>query len=78
MNTRIHSKILLFFQYKRASLTCAARLANTVSTRGALWAPGVTSINYKGNNISKYACPTAIIDIARKITKIINFLNFDE
>ena len=63
----------MFILYKRASLACAARLADTVSARGALWAPGVTLINYKGNNISKYACPTVIIDIARKITKFINF-----
>ena len=52
---------------KRASLACAARLADT------LCPPGVTLINYKGDNISKYVCPTVIIYIARKITKFINF-----
>ena len=55
------------YMYKRASLAFAARLADS------LWAPGVTLINYKGNNISKYVCPTVIIDIARKIIKFINF-----
>ena len=29
----------------------------------------ITLINYKGDNIPKYVCPTVIIDIARKITK---------
>ena len=49
-----------------------------VSARGALWAPGVTVINYKGDNISKYVCLTVIINITRKISKFVNFLNFDE
>ena len=56
-----------------ACLRCAAG-GHCVSAGGALWAPVVTLINYKGNNISKYVCPTVIIDIARKITKFINFL----
>ena len=47
-----------------------------MSARGALRAPGVTLINYKGDNISKYVCPTIIFDIARKITKLVNFKNF--
>ena len=38
-------------------------------------APGVTLINYKGVNISKYVCPPIILDIARKITKFLNFKN---
>ena len=58
---------------KRASLACAARLADTVSAGGALWAPVVTLINYMGDNIPKYVCPTVIFDIARKITKFVNF-----
>ena len=53
----------------RASLACAARLANTVFAGGGLRAPGVTLINYKGDSISKYICSTVIIYIARKITK---------
>ena len=57
--------------YKRASLACAGE--HFVSARGVLWAPGVTLSNYKGNNISKYVCPTVIIDNARKIPKFINF-----
>ena len=61
--------------YKRASLACAAAGGHFVSAGGALWAPGVTLINY-GDNISKYVCPTSIIDIARKITEFVNFQNF--
>ena len=48
-----------------------------MSAGGALWAPGVTLINTKGDNISKYVGPTVIIDIARKNTKFVNFYNFD-
>ena len=61
-------KCLHFTIYKLASLACAARLANTVSAGGALRAPGVTFINYKGDNIFKYkyVCPTVIIDNAQK------------
>ena len=55
--------------YKRASLACTARLAETVSAGGSLRSPGVTLVNYNGNNISKYVCPTVMIDITRKITK---------
>ena len=49
-------------QYIVACLRCAA---------------GITWIDYKGDNISKYVSPTVIIEIARKITKFANFLNFD-
>ena len=48
-----------------------------MSAGGALWAPGVTMINYKGDNISKYVCLTVKFDITRKITKFLNFLNFN-
>ena len=41
-----------------------------VSAGGALRAPVIVLINYKGDNISKYVCPTVIIDIARKITNL--------
>ena len=44
---------------------------------GSLRSPGVTLVNYKGNSISKYVCPTVIIDITRKITKFVNYKNFD-
>ena len=44
-----------------------------VSAGGALRAPGITLIISKGDNISKYVCSTAIIVIARKITKFVNF-----
>ena len=46
-----------------------------VSAGGALRAPGVTLINYKGDNIPKYVCRTVIIDIARKITKFVKFFD---
>ena len=64
-------------QARFACLRCAAG-GHFVSARGALWAPGVTLINYKGNNISKYVWSTVIIDITRKITKVINLENFAE
>ena len=57
-------------------MRCAAG-GHFVSTGGALRAPGVTLINYKGDNISKHICPTVIIAIERKITKFVNFKNFD-
>ena len=40
-----------------------------LSARGALWVPGVTLINLKVENFSKYFCPTVRIDITRKVTK---------
>ena len=66
-------KVITRNYHKRASLACAARLVDTVSAGGALWAPGVTLFNYKGDDIPKYVCHTAIIDIERKITKFVNF-----
>ena len=51
-------------------LRCAAR-GHFVSAGGSLQSAGVTLVNYKGDNISKYVCPTVIIYIARKITKIL-------
>ena len=61
---------LQIYIYKRASLACAARLANTLyppeEPFGRLWSP---LNNYMGDNISKYLCPTVIIDIA----KFVNF-----
>ena len=65
--------------YMRASLVCAAGLGDTLclpeAPFGRLWSP---LIYYRGNNISKYVCPTIIIDITRKITIFINFKFFDE
>ena len=63
-------------QARFACLRCGAG-GYFVSAGGAFWAPGVTLINYKGDNIPKCACPTVIIDIARKITKFVNFKIFD-
>ena len=48
-----------------------------VSAGGSLRSPGVTLVNYKGDNISKYVCSTVLIDITRKITKFVNFKIFD-
>ena len=59
-------------QARFACLRCAAG-GHFVPAGGALWAPVVTLINYKGDNISKYVCPTIISYIAGKITKFINF-----
>ena len=55
--------ICKYIQVRFACLRCAAG-EHFVSAGGALWAPGVTLINYKGNNISKHVYPTVIIDIA--------------
>ena len=53
----------------RASLACAARLEDTLSAGGALWAPGVTLINYRGDIIFKYkyVCLTVKIEITKTI-----------
>ena len=60
----------------RACLCCAAG-GHFVSARGSLRSPRVTLVNYKGDNISKYVCPTVLIDITRKITKFVNLKIFD-
>ena len=44
---------------------------------GAFRTIGLTLINYKGDNISKYVCLTVKIDITRKIIKFINIKIFD-
>ena len=44
-----------------------------MSAAGSFRSPGVTLINYKRDNISKYVCLTVKIDITRKITKFVNF-----
>ena len=40
--------------------------------RVALWEPGLTVINYKRDNFSKYVCLAVKIDIIRKIIKFVN------
>ena len=70
LGVRVNESRLYIYIYKPASLACAARLADTLCQPAA---PGVTLINYNGDNISIYVCPTVIIDIARKITKFVNF-----
>ena len=63
----------------RASLACAARLADTSCPPGAPFGRlEVTLVNYKGDIISKYVHLSYIIDITRKNTKFVNFENFDE
>ena len=66
------------YTYKRASLACAPRLADTLCPPEAPFGRlEVTLVNYKGDSISKYVCPTFIIDTTRKITKFVNFKIFD-
>ena len=62
----------LLYYKRRACLRCAAG-GHFVSAGGCLRSPGVTLVNYKGDNISKYVCSTVLIDITRKITKFVNF-----
>ena len=66
----------IYRQARFACLRCAAG-GHFVSAGGSLRSPGVTLVNYKGDNISKYVCPTVLIDITRKITKFVNFKIFD-
>ena len=70
---RTHFYSILYDNEKFYRQARFAAGGNFVSARGSLRSPGVTLVNYKGNNISKYVCPTVLIDIARKITKFINF-----
>ena len=67
----MHINRVLIVQARFACFRCAAG-GHFVSAGGSLRSPGVTLVNYKGSNISKYFHPTVIIDIARKITKFIN------
>ena len=48
-----------------------------MSAGGFLRSPGVTLINYKVENISKYVYLSVKIDITREIKKIVNLKNFD-
>ena len=63
-------------QARFACLRCAAG-GHFVSAGGSLRSPGVTLVNYKGDNISKYVYPSVKIDITRKITKFVNFKKID-
>ena len=67
---------LIFTSALCACLRCAAG-GHFVSAGGSLRSPGVTLVNYKGDNISEYVCPTVLIDITRKITKFVNLKIFD-
>ena len=73
----INSLQIDIYIYKRASLACAAQLADTLCPPEAPYGRlGSPLFSYIGDNISKYVCLTVITDIARKITKFVNFLNF--
>ena len=65
---------IYIYIYKRASLACAARLADTLcppeTPFGRL---EVTLVKYKGDVISKYVHLSFKIDITRKNTKFVNF-----
>ena len=37
----------------------------------------VPLVNYRGDSISKYVCPTVIIDITQEVTKFVNYKIFD-
>ena len=63
-----------FMINKRASLACAARLADTSCPQEAPFGRlEVTLVNYKGEIISKYVHLSFKIDITRKNTKYVNF-----
>ena len=63
-----------YYHYKRASLACAARLADTLCPPEAPFGRlEVTLVNYKGDIISKYVHLSFKIEITRKIAKFVNF-----
>ena len=76
---------IYFLQYYKADkfiyiyiYTSALRLlalGHFVSAGGALWAPVVTLINYKGDNISKYVCHNAICHAKNKLSTSGSFFN---
>ena len=53
-------------KHKRASLVCG----HFVFARRAIWAPGLTLVNYKVDNHSKHVCLNVITYITGKITKL--------
>ena len=58
---------IYIYIYKRASLACAARLADTSCRPEAPFGRlEVTLVNYNGDNISEYVCPTVLIDFTPK------------
>ena len=67
-------KLSVLIYYKRASLACAARLADTLCPpEDPFGRLDVRLVNYKGDIISKYVHLSFKIDITRKITKFVNF-----
>ena len=73
--SRLLYSTLFSLQGRFACLRCAAG-GHFVSAGGSLGSPGVTLVNYKGDSISKYVCPTVITDITQKSPNlsILNFL----
>ena len=57
--------MIVYIQARFACLRCAAG-GHFVSAGGSLRSPEVTLVNYKGESISKYVCPTVLIDITQK------------
>ena len=68
----ILSNHITYIQVRFACLRCADG-GHFVSAGGSLRSPGVTLVNYKGDNISKYVHLSVKIDFTRKITKFVNF-----
>ena len=65
---------MYIYIYKRASLACAARLADTLCPPEAPFGLlEVTLVNYKGDIIPKYVHLSFKIEITRKITRFVNF-----
>ena len=69
---------IYIYIYKRASLACAVRLADTSCPPEAPFGRlELTLVNYKGDNISKYVHLSVKTDFTRKITKFVNLKIFD-
>ena len=75
----IKTRLLFVFIYVQARFACLCCAAggNFVSAGGSLRSPGVTLVNNKGENISKYVHLSVKTDFTRKITKFVNFKIFD-
>ena len=73
-DTKQRTNNSVYIVNKRASLACAARLADTTCPPEAPFGRlEVTLVNYKGDNISKYVHLSDKTDFTRKITKFVNF-----
>ena len=71
IKTRLMCMCVYIYIYKRASLACAARLADTSCPPEAPFGRlEVTLVNYKGDIISKYVHLSFKIEITRKVTNL--------